>query len=119
MSTLKNKVQLVGHLGKDPEAKYLDSGKVVVNFTLATSETYRNGSGEKVTDTQWHSISAWGKTGEIADKYLCKGSEVAVEGKLVHRSYEDKNGEKKYITEVVVNEILMLGNKSKAKLETA
>lgn len=84
-------------------------------LSIATNETYRNMKGEKVTDTQWHNIVAWGKVAEIAEKYLQKGSEVALEGKLVSRSYNDKEGNKKYITEVQVNEILMLGEKHGAK----
>ncbi|NIM35736.1 MAG: single-stranded DNA-binding protein [Hydrotalea flava] len=114
MYALKNKVQLIGNLGNAPEIKNLDGGKKMARFSIATSETYRNIKGEKVTDTQWHNIVAWGKVAEIAEKYLQKGSEVALEGKLVSRSYNDKAGNKKYITEVQVNEILMLGDKQRA-----
>ena len=96
----------------NPEVKNLESGKTVANLSLATTETYKNQEGEKVQDTTWHRLVAWGKTAEIAEKYLKKGSEVAVEGKLVNRSYETANGEKKYISEVLINEILMLGGKS-------
>jgi len=112
MSTLKNKVQLIGNLGKNPEVITLDSGKKLAKFTIATNESYRNAKGEKVEDTQWHNVIAWNKTAEIAEKYLVKGKEVAIEGKLTSRSYEDKEGVKKYITEIVVNELLMLGNKN-------
>ncbi|WP_298301091.1 single-stranded DNA-binding protein [Hydrotalea sp.] len=115
MYALKNKVQLIGNLGNAPEVKNLDGGKKMARFSIATNETYRNMKGEKVTDTQWHNIVAWGKVAEIAEKYLQKGSEVALEGKLVSRSYNDKEGNKKYITEVQVNEILMLGEKHGAK----
>lgn len=111
MYNLKNRVQLIGHLGMDPDVKQLDSGRNMAKFSLATNGTYKNQKGEKITDTQWHNLVAWGKTAEIAEKYLKKGSEVAVDGKLTSRSYEDKDGVKKYITEVVVNEILMLGGK--------
>jgi len=111
MSTLKNKVQLIGHLGADIELKTLDSGKQVANFSIATNETYKNASGEKVTDTQWHNIVAWGKTAEIISKYTKKGSEVALEGKLTSRSYDDKDGVKKYVTEVLCNEVLLLDSK--------
>ena len=111
MLNLKNRVQLIGNLGMDPEVKHLESGKTMAKISIATNDTYKNQKGEKVTDTQWHNLVAWGKTAEIAEKYLKKGSEVAVEGKLTSRSYEDKEGTKKYITEVVVNEILMLGSK--------
>jgi single-strand DNA-binding protein len=109
MNALKNKVQLIGNLGNDPEVTTIESGKKKARFTLATNETYKNDSGEKITDTQWHNIVAWGKTAELIEKYVTKGKEIAIEGKLTHRSYEDKNGEKKYFTEVVANELLLLG----------
>ena len=109
MNALKNKVQLIGNLGQDPEIVTLDSGAKLAKFSLATNETYRNGKGEKVTETQWHNIVAWGKTAEIIENFLSKGREVAVEGKLVHRSYETKEGEKRYVSEVRCSEVLMLG----------
>jgi single-strand DNA-binding protein len=112
MNNLKNKVQLIGNLGINPEIKKLESGKKIAKFSLATNETYKNSKGEKVDDTQWHNLIAWGKTAELIEKYLQKGSEVAIEGKLTNRSYDDKDGIKRYITEIVVNEILMLGNKN-------
>tara|TARA_R110001632_G_scaffold19898_1_gene59809 strand:+ start:8584 stop:8919 length:336 start_codon:yes stop_codon:yes gene_type:complete len=111
MSTLRNKVQLIGNLGNDPEIITLESGKKLAKLSIATNESYKNAQGEKVTDTQWHNVVAWNKTAEIVEKYLHKGSEVAIEGKLTSRSYETKEGEKRYITEVVVNELLMLGGK--------
>ncbi len=111
MSTLRNKVQLIGNLGNNPEIITLDSGKKLAKFSIATNESYKNSSGEKVTDTQWHNVVAWNKTAEIIERYLEKGNEVAIEGKLTSRSYETKEGEKKYITEVVANEVLMLGGK--------
>ena len=111
MSTLRNKVQLIGNLGNNPEIITLESGKKVAKFSIATNENYKNAQGEKVTDTQWHNIVAWNKTAEIIEKYLEKGNEVAVEGKLTSRTYETKEGEKRYITEIVCNEILMLGAK--------
>lgn len=111
MKNLRNRVQLIGNLGKDPEIRNLENGKTVANFSMATSETYRNTSGEKTTDTQWHNLVAWGKTAEIIEQYLQKGSEVAVEGKLIHRSYEAKDGQKRYVTEIVVDELLMLRGK--------
>jgi len=111
MNALRNKVQLIGNLGGNPEVITLESGKKLAKFSIATNETYKNSQGEKVTDTQWHNVVAWNKTAEIIEKYVTKGSEVAVEGKLVTRSYEDKEGIKKYITEIVVNELLMLGGK--------
>ncbi len=111
MSTLRNKVQLIGNLGNDPEIVNLDSGKKLAKFSIATNETFKNQKGEKITDTQWHHVVAWGKTAEIIENYVTKGKEVAIEGKLTSRSYEDKEGNKKYITEVVCNELLLLGGK--------
>ncbi|MBL4905711.1 MAG: single-stranded DNA-binding protein [Flavobacteriaceae bacterium] len=111
MSTLRNKVQLMGNLGNSPEIITLDSGKKLAKFSIATNENYKNAEGEKVTDTQWHNVIAWNKTAEIIEKYLEKGSEVAIEGKLTSRSCEDKEGVKKYITEIVCSELLMLGTK--------
>ncbi|MFD0862876.1 single-stranded DNA-binding protein [Sungkyunkwania multivorans] len=109
MNALRNKVQLIGNLGMDPEVIELDSGKKLAKFSIATNESYRNKSGEVVKETQWHNVVAWGKTAEIIEKYLAKGNEVAIEGKLTNRSYETKEGEKRYITEVICNELLMLG----------
>ena len=111
MNTLRNKVQLIGNLGNNPEIITLDSGKKLAKFSIATNETYKNAQGEKVTDTQWHNVVVWNKTAEIAEKYLEKGKEVAVEGKLTTRSYDDKDGNKRYVTEIVVNELLLLGTK--------
>jgi single-strand DNA-binding protein len=109
MNSLRNKVQLIGNLGNDPEIINLESGKTLAKFTIATNESYKNSNGEKVTDTQWHNIVAWGKTAQIIEKYVTKGKEIAIEGKLTSRSYETKEGDKRYITEVVCNELLMLG----------
>jgi single-strand DNA-binding protein len=111
MNTLRNKVQLIGNLGNNPEVITLESGKKLAKFSIATNDSYRNANGEKITDTQWHNVIAWNKTAEIVEKYLTKGNEIAVEGKLTSRSYENKEGVKKYITEIVVNELLMLGGK--------
>jgi single-strand DNA-binding protein len=108
MSNLRNSVQLIGRLGKDPEVRTFDSGKKQASFTIATSETYKNQKGEKVEDTQWHNLIIWGKLADIAGKYLKKGSEIAIEGKLIHRSYETTGGEKRYITEINVNDLVML-----------
>mgnify|MGYP003626239058 FL=1 len=110
MSTLRNKVQLIGNVGQEPTITNLDNGKKVVRLSLATNEQYKNGQGEKQTDTNWHSLVAWGKTADIIEKYVTKGKEIAIEGKLTSRSYEDKDGIKRYVTEVVVSEILLLGN---------
>ncbi len=114
MNALRNRVQLIGNLGMDPEVKSFDKDKKMARISIATNEVYYNAKGEKVQDTQWHNIVMWGKTTEIAEKYLKKGQEVAVEGKLVNRSWETKEGEKRYATEVVVNELVMLGKKDAA-----
>jgi single-strand DNA-binding protein len=114
MYSLKNKVQLIGNLGNAPEVKTTESGKKLARFSVATNESYRNAKGEKVTETTWHNLVAWGKVAEIAEKYLTKGKEIAIEGKLINNSYTDKDGNKKYSTEVQVNEILMLGGKTEA-----
>jgi single-strand DNA-binding protein len=114
MYTLRNKVQLIGNLGNAPEVKTITGGKKMARFSMATNETYRNAKGEKVTETQWHNVVAWGKVAELAEKFLGKGSEVAIEGKLINRSYTDKDGVKKYISEVQLNELLLLGDKNKA-----
>mgnify|MGYP001558007071 CR=1 FL=1 len=108
MNALRNKVQLIGNLGMDPEIKILDGGKKLAKMSIATNETYKNNKGEKVTETQWHNLIAWGKTAEICEKFLKKGSEIALEGKLVNRNYTDKEGIKRYVTEIEVSEILML-----------
>jgi single-strand DNA-binding protein len=111
MSTLRNTVQLIGHVGNDPEIKTFDGGKKLAKLNVATNESYKNEKGEKVEETQWHSLIAWGKTADIIEKYVVKGKEIAIEGKLTHRSYEDKTGEKRYVTEVVIDELLLLGSK--------
>ncbi|WP_298137911.1 single-stranded DNA-binding protein [Flavobacterium sp.] len=109
MNTLRNKVQLIGHVGNEPEIKTLEGGKKLANLTIATNEVYYKENGDKVEQTEWHRITAWGKTAEIIEKYVIKGKEIAIEGKLTHRSYDDKDGNKRYITEVVVNELLLIG----------
>ena len=111
MNNLRNKVTLIGNLGADPEIKVFDSGKKMVKLSLATSDSFKNANGEKVEQTHWHNIIGWGKSVDIAEKYLKKGSEIAVDGKIQYRSYEDKNGEKRYITEIMLNDFLMLGKK--------
>ncbi len=111
MNTLRNKVQLIGRVGQDPEIKNLDGGKKLANITLATNDYYTNAAGERVENTEWHRISAWGKTAEIIEKYVQKGKEIAIEGKLTHRSYDDKEGNKRYVTEVVASEIMLFGSK--------
>lgn len=108
MNALRNKVQLIGNVGNDPEIKTFEGGKKLANLTIATKEVYKNEKGEKVEQTEWHRITAWGKTAEIIERFVAKGKEIAIEGRLTHRSYEDKNGEKRYVTEVVVNDLLLL-----------
>lgn len=106
-----NKVILVGNLGKDPEVRHLENGRAVANFSLATSESYKNKQGEKVTQTEWHNVVLWTPLAELAEKYLKKGNQVYIEGKITTRSYEDKEGVQKYITEVVGREMTFLGTK--------
>jgi single-strand DNA-binding protein len=112
-TSMRNKVQLIGNLGNAPEVKMLESGKKLVKLSMATNETYKNAKGERVTETQWHNLVAWGKTADIIEKYLKKGSEVAIEGKLMNKNYTDKDGIKRYYTEILVNELLMLDGKEK------
>ena len=114
MNALRNKVQLIGNLGQDPEILTMEDGKKLAKFALATNETYKTAQGEKITDTQWHNIVAWGNTAEVVENYLTKGKEVAIEGKLTHRSYETREGERRYVTEIKCYELLMLGSKSPA-----
>jgi single-strand DNA-binding protein len=109
MNAMKNRVQLIGHVGQEPEVKTFDGGKKVANITIATNDYYTNDKGEKVENTEWHKVVAWGKTAEIIEKYVTKGKEIAIDGKLTHRSYDDKDGTKRYVSEVVVNDILLLG----------
>jgi len=112
MYALKNKVQLIGNLGNSPEVRTFDGGRKMARFSMATNESYRNAQGERVTDTQWHNLIAWGKLADIAERFLIKGKEVAVEGKLINRSYNDKEGNKRFVTEIQVNELLLLGTKA-------
>jgi len=111
MNTLKNSVRLVGNLGMDPEVKSFDNDRKLAKIAIATNETYKNDKGEKVTDTQWHNLVLWGAQAKLAEQILRKGDEIAIEGKLASRSYVDKDGVKRYVTEVVVNEFLKVGLK--------
>jgi single-strand DNA-binding protein len=111
MNALRNKVQLIGNLGMNPEIKTLDGGRKLAKMTIATNETYKNAQGERITETQWHNLVAWGKTAEIIEKYLKKGSEIAIEGKLTNNAYTDKEGVKRYFSEILVNELQMIGGK--------
>ncbi|MCC7520067.1 MAG: single-stranded DNA-binding protein [Flavobacteriaceae bacterium] len=111
MNTLRNQVQLIGHLGKDPEIKTLESGKKMAKLTIATKDSYLNEQGQKVETTEWHNVTIWGKQVNIIEKYLLKGKEVGISGKLTYRDYEDKDGVKRYVTDIVGNELLLLGGK--------
>ncbi|MFD1551591.1 single-stranded DNA-binding protein [Putridiphycobacter roseus] len=111
MNNLRNKVQLIGNLGMSPEVITFDNGNKLAKFTIATNETYKNAKGEKITDTQWHNVVAWGKTADIVEQYVVKGQEIALEGKIINRNYENKEGEKRYTTEVQISELLLLGSK--------
>ena len=106
-----NKVILVGNLGKDPELRYTPSGTAVVTVSLATTERYKDRDGNKQTKTEWHNIVAWRQLAEICGKYLHKGKQIYIEGKIQNRSYDDRDGNKRYISEVVVNEMQMLGSR--------
>ena len=108
--SLRNKVTLIGRTGKDVETVNFENG-TIAKVSLATSDHFTNAKGEKVEETQWHNLVAFGKTAEIMQKFVTKGNEVAVEGKIVYRSYDDKDGQKRYITEIRVDEIVMIGNK--------
>jgi single-strand DNA-binding protein len=109
MNTLRNKVQLIGNLGNDPEIITLDSGQKLAKFSLATNEYYKDADGQKQTKTEWHNLVAWNKTAELIESYVTKGKEIAIEGKLTNRSWDDKQGNKRYTTEVVINEIVLFG----------
>jgi single-strand DNA-binding protein len=111
MKTLRNSVQLIGRLGKDPDVKTFGDNKKKASLSIATTDSYKNAKGEKVEDTQWHNLVIWGSLAGVAEKYLKKGQEIAVEGKLVHRAYETNAGEKRYVTEINVNDLVMLGSK--------
>ena len=106
-----NKVILIGNLGKDPEVRYLENGVAVANFSLATTESYKNKEGEKVSQTEWHNIVLWRGLAEIAEKFLKKGSAVYIEGKIRSRKWEDKEGNTRYTTEILGDNLTMLGKK--------
>ena len=108
MASINNKVTLIGNLGKDPEVKEIDGDRKVAKFPMATTETYKNDKGEKISETTWHNVVAWNGLAGIAERYLAKGREVAVEGRICNRSYEDKEGMKKYITEIILSQIQLL-----------
>lgn len=106
-----NKVILVGNLGKDPEVRTLESGAKVANFTLATSESYKNRDGQRVTQTEWHNVVLWRGLAEIAEKFLSKGNQVYIEGKIRTRAWDDKDGNKRYTTEILGDNLTMLGGR--------
>jgi single-strand DNA-binding protein len=112
-----NKVILVGNLGKDPEVRSLDAGRKVANFSLATTETYKNKNGERVEQTEWHNVVYYGPVAEVIEKYLRKGSQIYVEGKIRTRSYDDKEGIKRYVTEIIGDTMTMLGTKGSSSSE--
>lgn len=108
MNALKNKVQLIGRVGKDPEIKTLTNGKKVANLSLATNDVYVNKQGDRMEQTQWHNVEAWGRTVDIIERYVTKGKEIGLTGKLTTRSYDDKEGNKRYVTKVMINELLLM-----------
>ncbi len=112
MNTLRNSVRLMGFAGNDPEIKMIAENKKVARLNFATHENYKNASGEKVEQTQWHTLVFWGKQADIAEKYVQKGKEISIEGKLSSHSYTSKDGQKKYVTEIVVNEMILIGDKA-------
>lgn len=105
---MKNSVQLIGHVSQEPEIKNLESGKKLANINIATNEVYYRENGDKVEQTQWHRVTAWGNTADIIERFVTKGKEIAIEGKLSHRSYDDKDGNKRYVTEVIANQVLLI-----------
>lgn len=115
MNALRNKVQLIGRLGQDPEIKTLDSGKKVAHFTMATNENYKSADGSKTEETTWHNIVAWNGLAELTSKYLKRGREVCIEGRISYRSYTDKNGVPKSITEIVASDMVLLSSGGIAK----
>jgi single-strand DNA-binding protein len=119
MANLRNQIRLIGNLGGNPTIKEINGGKKVAKFTLATNETYLNDKGEKVTETQWHNLVCWGRLVGIAEKYLIKGQEIAIEGKLTSRSWQDKEGNRRSISEIVVSDMVMLGKKQQSSEEAA
>ena len=115
MNNLRNKVQLIGNLGLAPEIVSFENGNKLAKIRLATNDFYKNAQGEKVTETQWHTLAAWGKQADIFEKYIKKGQEIAIEGKLVTKSFLTKEGEKRFKTEVIVSEVLMLSGGKEAE----
>jgi single-strand DNA-binding protein len=117
MNNIRNRVQLIGRLGGDPEVKSFESNKKIAKLNIATNDSYQNAKGERVETTEWHNVVAWNKLAERAEEYLLKGMEVMVEGKLTHRQYTDKEGTKRYITEVEATDIVLMGSKKSSAAE--
>lgn len=115
MNTLRNSVKLIGRIGQDPEVKTLDKGNKVATFSLATSDSYTARDGSKQEQTQWHNIVVWGNLATVCEKYLKKGKEIAIDGRLTYRNWEDKNGTKRTSTEIVANELLFVGSNPESK----
>ncbi len=111
MNNLRNRVNLIGRLGAQPEVNTLDSGTKMARFSIAVNNTYKDREGKYITDTQWHTINAWGAQADLVARLLQKGQEVALEGRLVNRSYQSKDGEKKYVTNIELQEFLLIGSK--------
>ena len=111
MSNFRNHVQLIGNVGEDPKITLLDGGRKVARFPMATNEYYTNNQGEKIQNTDWHQVVAWGKTADILEKYTAKGSEIGLQGKIKTRSYTTEDGNQRYVTEIVADEVLLMGSK--------
>jgi single-strand DNA-binding protein len=108
MNALQNKVQLIGNLGVTPEVKSFENGKKIAKLSLATNESYKNAKGDKVINTQWHNLVAWGHTADYIERFFTKGMEVAIEGKLMNRNYTDKTGVKRYVTEILISDLMIV-----------
>jgi single-strand DNA-binding protein len=115
MNALRNRVQLIGNLGQDPEVKTLESGKKVTNFTMATHESYKGADGNRTEETTWHNIVAWNGLAELSSKFLKKGKEVCIEGRISYRTFTDKNGLQKNVTEIVATDLVLLNSGAKTK----
>ncbi len=113
MNTLRNKVQLIGNLGNNPEIRTTQTGRKLARISIATNESYKKANGERVTETQWHNVIAWGKTADLMEQFLTKGSEVMIEGKLVNSDYTDKTSVKRYVTEIEAVNMMMMGKAAK------
>ena len=115
MNALRNKVQLIGRLGQDPEIRTLENGKKVAHFNLATNESYKNGEGTRIEETTWHTIVAWNGLADLSSRFLSKGKEVCIEGRISYRTYTDKNGNQRNVTEIVASDLVMLGSGNRTR----